>query len=181
VLMSLLSRPALGNDIACTPSILASIEAGTSLHGGLDCQDQVGCSADYWYSAGAEAWQRISSLTGGSITPESQFGAIFGCGPWPIAPEDLSPVLSVLLYDSGSDIQIQAAKQSVAALLNAIILNATSLGYIFGPTADDIVAGYCREFGINDLAWLTSCQALNTRSCPLNNDPDNFFYQPLGA
>lgn len=191
VLMSLLSRPALGNGVECTASILASIDAGTSLHGGLDCQDKVGCSADYWCSADAslEAWQRILFLTG--VTPDTSFASIFSCGPWTTETDGSPMLLSSLLCGTLTDIQVQAARQAIAAWLNATILNATDQGNLFGLTAGYIVAEYCNAYQSWIASDMTNNAALydlhtslvtwNTKSCPLNNDPDNFFYQQLGT
>ena len=196
VLMSLLSRPALGsgyNDPRCTGSILASIDAGSSLHDFDPDECRFGCTPGYWcpgQPADQYAWQWITSRTG--ITPWSKFSDIFSCGPGPAVYNDQE------LFPDGSDTMLedilcipngagpaflkQSARHSIAAWLNAQIL-----GVYYSPyTPIEIVNGYCAAFSAWENAentgplsnWHLEMAGLNERGkCPLNADPDNIFYQ----
>ncbi len=186
VLMSLLSRPALGtgyNDPRCTGSILASIDAGSSLHD-FDADDcRFGCTPGFWCGGAArKAWTKIGQLSGISLS--SSFSEIFSCGPGPIAPDvDGSTEISRILCipNEGPSHLKQSARHSIAAWLNATIM-----GSFFGPTPEQIVQGYCSAFAAwqNDnnntgplSNWHHEMKDLNERGCPLNNDPNNMFYE----
>lgn len=185
VLMSLLSRPAMatgGNDPRCTGSILASIDAGSSLHN-FDPDDcRFGCTPGFWCGGAAGlAWNKISQLTGISLS--SKFSDVFACGPGPIAPDvdgntEISRILCV--PNEGPSHLKQSARHSLAAWLNANIM-----GSFFGPTPAEIEQGYCAAFAAwqNDnnntgplINWHHAMKNLNERGCPLNNDPNNEFY-----
>lgn len=195
VLMSLLSRPALGtgyNDPRCTGSIMASVEAGSSLHD-FDPDDcKFGCTPGFWCGGAAGlAWLKIGQLTGG-IHPGSRFSDVFPCAPGPQVFDDPevfpqggnTPLEEILcIPNRGEAFLKQSARHSIAAWLNANIM-----GSFFGPTPGQIVDGYCSRYEawhanqgnaglIADLeAWHQAMKNLNERGCPLDNDPNNMFY-----
>lgn len=187
VLMSLLSRPALGtgtNDPRCTGSILASIDAGSSLHN-FDPDDcRFGCTPGFWCGGAAGlAWNKIGQLTGG-ISLWSKFSDVFPCGPGPLGNgiSSNSEIKVILcMPNRGPSYLKQSARHSLAAWLNAHIM-----GSLFGPTPEQIVQGYCSAFAAwqNDnnntgplSNWHHEMKNLNERGCPLNNDPNNMFYE----
>jgi len=199
VLMSLLSRPVLGRglDPRCTPSVLASIAAGTSLHEGLECD--FGCTPGFWcygQPPDIRAWAEITAGTG--ITHTSPFSDIFPCGPGPaefngkdLFPDGPATTLQDIICipdGAGPAFLKQSARHAIAAWLNAQIL-----GVFFGPSPGEIVTAYCNAFDI----WYnggamdgssgplesvhSELAALNEQGCPLNNECDNIFYQLTGC
>ncbi|MEZ5524671.1 MAG: hypothetical protein R3E62_06860 [Pseudomonadales bacterium] len=197
VLMSLLSRPALGtgyNDPRCTGSILASIDAGTSLHDFDPDECRFGCTPGFWCPGpppAQRAWNWITAHTG--ITPWSKFSDIFPCGPGPaefndkeLFPEGPDTMLEDIICipnGAGPAFLKQSARHSIAAWLNANIL-----GVFYSPLSPlDVVNGYCAAFDAwmldeNNTGplenWHQQMAAFNERgNCPLNNDPNNIFYQ----
>lgn len=199
VLMSLLSRPALGsgyNDPRCTGSILASIDAGTSLHDFDPDECRFGCTPGFWcpgQPSDARAWLWISNNTG--ITPGNEFIDVFGCGPAPTAAliaenfpngTTLEAILCIPNGEGPAFVK-QSARHGIAALLNAHILN-----IFFAPVAGyapaDIITKYCLAYGDGDFSdpaivqalsnYHTEMADLNERgNCPLNNSSNNYFYQ----
>lgn len=197
VLMSLLSRPALGtgyNDPRCTGSILASIDAGSSLHD-FDPDDcRFGCTPGFWCPGqppDIRAWNWITGHTG--INPWSKFSDIFPCGPgpaefngkelFPDGPDTMLEDILCIPNGAGPAFLKQAARHSIAAWLNTNIL-----GMFYSPLSPtDVVNGYCAAFDAWELDnnnsgplanWHEQMAAFNERGdCPLNNDPNNIFYQ----
>lgn len=203
VMMSLLSRPASATyggtiDPKCTGSILASIDAGTSLHD-FDPEDcRFGCTPGFWQGGqpSERAWAKITQIDP-NVYPEQLFENVFTCGALDgnnnivHAPGFTTPGgQPMTLFDvvnipnhSTADLK-QAARHGLAALLNAMIM-----GIYYSPyTPAEIIADYCQAFA----AWVSSGQTdssalgaihdkyrpLNERdNCPLNNNPNNIFYQ----
>jgi hypothetical protein len=196
VLMSLLSRPALGtgyNDPRCTGSILASIDAGSSLHDFDPDECRFGCTPGYWcpgQPADYYAWQWIKNHTG--IDAWSKFKDIFPCGPGPaeynnqeLFPDGENTMLEDILCipnGAGPAFLKQSARHSIAAWLNAQILGV----YYSFYTPMQIVDGYCSAFAAWENGgnsgplsnWHLEMAGLNERGdCPLNADSNNIFYQ----
>lgn len=203
VLMSLLSRPALakggrgGNDAKCTGSILASIDAGTSLHDFDPRQCRFGCTPGFWcYGQGPDikAWEWIVQNT--NITgPNMQFVDLFGVEPAK-TPEliaenfpngtTLNDIICIPNGEGPAFIK-QSARHAIAAVLNAHILG-TFYAQQPNYSADNIINMYLTAYALWNPEDPESGDALAVvhetfaslnewRDCPLDNNIDNYFYQ----
>jgi hypothetical protein len=199
VLMSLLSRPAtagFNNDPRCTGSILASIDAGTSLHDFNPDECRFGCTPGFWslkvnnkgtYSPPPtwRAWEYLG-MADAILHPTTQFIDLFTCGPGPGFNQGTTLFDIVGIPNENSSFLKQAARHSIAAYLNAKILGA---GH-FGLYPADVISGYCMAYkdwvdsgetdGSSLSTWHGQMASLNERNCPLDNNPSNPFYNEAG-
>ncbi|MCB1664105.1 MAG: hypothetical protein KDI20_16050, partial [Pseudomonadales bacterium] len=184
VLMSLLSRPALGTgftDPRCSGSVLASIDAGSSLHNFDPEACRMGCTPGFWcygQPPDTKAWDRIKQLTG--VDPWWEFSALFGCGPGPGFAQGTELNQILCIPNENTSFLKQSARHSIAAWLNATIMSG-----FFELTPQQVVNGYCTAYTAwknnnNNtgplINWHSQMASLNERNCPLNNDANNFFY-----
>jgi len=190
VLMSLLSRPAsagYNNDPRCTGSILASIDAGTSLHNFDPDECRFGCTPGFWGLKEDEkggygpppAWRAWDVI---GLDPMTEFSTLFGCGPGPGFTDGTTLNAILRIPNNNTSFLKQSARHSIAAYLNATILGT---GH-FGLTPAAVISGYCMAFqdwvdsgetdGSSLSTWHSQMAALNERNCPLDNNPDNPFY-----
>lgn len=198
VLMSLLSRPALGTNYAnapgCTASVMASVSAGTSLqHDISTCR--FGCTVFFWCEeAPAIAWTSAGALAGTSTNFNLTFPCQNGGLTWMGGSPSLLDVLLEKFDQKNKGFLNIAARQTVAAWLNAGILNSGPDSY-FEWTQTEIREGYCQRYddwkGAPNrdakrsakaalTAWGARMEEFNNRNCPIPDfdDQTNMFYYP---